>query len=270
MDKKNTLLLTVIAIATLLVAVVGATFAYFSAQTGNNATADVNVTTSTVDSTTITKFPELTLQATQQNFGQGMGSLYAESEGSITFTANSDKDSEYCYKVDLTIESNNFEYSLSADKPELIFTISKQSASGALTEYSVTTLGRNTATAAYKEKVLGETTNLCKYNGNPTTQSNETCDSSKALNGYDITTIKTGTIEIPNGPTVSGTTDNDYIHKISASKGASTTDKWVARVTFANYDEDQQKNAQLSAEDTTHGKTLSAKVNFTPTPCAAS
>lgn len=30
MEKKNTLLLTVIAIATLLVAVVGATFAYFA------------------------------------------------------------------------------------------------------------------------------------------------------------------------------------------------------------------------------------------------
>lgn len=39
MDKKNTMLLTVIAIATLLVAVVGATFAYFSVTASNNATA---------------------------------------------------------------------------------------------------------------------------------------------------------------------------------------------------------------------------------------
>ena len=39
MDKKNTMLLTVIAIATLLVAVVGATFAYFSVTATNNATA---------------------------------------------------------------------------------------------------------------------------------------------------------------------------------------------------------------------------------------
>ena len=31
MEKKNTILLTVIAVATLLVAVVGATFAYFTA-----------------------------------------------------------------------------------------------------------------------------------------------------------------------------------------------------------------------------------------------
>lgn len=46
MEKKNTLLLTVIAVATLLVAVVGATFAYFGSfdvQTTNKA--GVNVTT---------------------------------------------------------------------------------------------------------------------------------------------------------------------------------------------------------------------------------
>lgn len=43
MEKKNTILLTVIAIATLLVAVVGATFAYFTATV--NTTNDANVTT---------------------------------------------------------------------------------------------------------------------------------------------------------------------------------------------------------------------------------
>ena len=46
MEKKNTLLLTVIAVATLLVAVVGATFAYFGSFTANaNANAAINVQT---------------------------------------------------------------------------------------------------------------------------------------------------------------------------------------------------------------------------------
>ncbi len=39
MEKKNTMLLTVIAVATLLVAVVGATFAYFSLTVDNQSTA---------------------------------------------------------------------------------------------------------------------------------------------------------------------------------------------------------------------------------------
>lgn len=48
MEKKNTVLLTVIAVATLLVAVVGATFAYFTATTtptGNTGTVDTSTTT---------------------------------------------------------------------------------------------------------------------------------------------------------------------------------------------------------------------------------
>ena len=48
MEKKNTLLLTVIAVATLLVAVVGATFAYFgSFDTNITNAANINVTTET-------------------------------------------------------------------------------------------------------------------------------------------------------------------------------------------------------------------------------
>lgn len=41
MEKKNTVLLTVIAIATLLVAVVGATFAYFASNSSNNTATTI-------------------------------------------------------------------------------------------------------------------------------------------------------------------------------------------------------------------------------------
>ncbi len=54
MDKKNTLLLTVIAIATLLVAVVGATFAYFTASSGASELSNVSVQTRSVDVTSTT------------------------------------------------------------------------------------------------------------------------------------------------------------------------------------------------------------------------
>lgn len=45
MEKKNTILLTVIAVATLLVAVVGASFAFFAVQETNNADVEVETTT---------------------------------------------------------------------------------------------------------------------------------------------------------------------------------------------------------------------------------
>ena len=46
MEKKNVIFLSVIAVATLLTAVIGTTFAYFTATiTGNETSKNVNVTT---------------------------------------------------------------------------------------------------------------------------------------------------------------------------------------------------------------------------------
>lgn len=59
MDKKNTMLLTVIAVATLLVAVVGATFAYFSlTTTGNGGTTTVT--------SNVGKLPTITVNGSKE------------------------------------------------------------------------------------------------------------------------------------------------------------------------------------------------------------
>lgn len=52
MEKRNTLLLTVIAIATLLVAVAGATFAYFASEANTDAVLPVTATTGQMASLT--------------------------------------------------------------------------------------------------------------------------------------------------------------------------------------------------------------------------
>lgn len=58
MERKNTILLTVIAVATLLVAVVGATFAYFTATTTSSGTGDTATgTTATVNNVTLNTSP---------------------------------------------------------------------------------------------------------------------------------------------------------------------------------------------------------------------
>ena len=54
MERKNTMLLTVIAVATLLVAVVGATFAYFTATSKGENSTEIKVTTDSLNSTTST------------------------------------------------------------------------------------------------------------------------------------------------------------------------------------------------------------------------
>ena len=48
-NEKKVLVLSIIGIITLIIAVVGATYAYFQAQGGGSSNTDVNVITSTTD-----------------------------------------------------------------------------------------------------------------------------------------------------------------------------------------------------------------------------
>ncbi len=72
MERKNTLLLTVIAIATLLVAVVGATFAYFATQLSQESNG-LNVTTTTEAATAVflASGQDLTLLVEGSNMQRG-------------------------------------------------------------------------------------------------------------------------------------------------------------------------------------------------------
>ena len=75
MEKKNTLLLTVIAVATLLVAVVGATFAYFgSFSVETNEKAGVNVNTSASKASAfVTSSANIDLQVAAAEMVKGTG-----------------------------------------------------------------------------------------------------------------------------------------------------------------------------------------------------
>ena len=90
MEKKNTLLLTVIAVATLLVAVVGATFAYFgSFQATVNDKAAVNVHTGTVEASTfITTGGTLSLNVPGSDMIKGTGVATEVGIGNKTGSAN--------------------------------------------------------------------------------------------------------------------------------------------------------------------------------------
>ena len=79
MEKKNTLLLTVIAVATLLVAVVGATFAYFGSFTTTvDNKAGVNVTTEAAKSSTfLTEAAQLKLNVAGAEMLKGEGAATA-------------------------------------------------------------------------------------------------------------------------------------------------------------------------------------------------
>ena len=123
-NKKQALILSIIAVATLIALVVGATYAYFKAQGGTGSSTEVKVTTYTTDMLTFTTGSAISLYADQSSFGQEKGSLSGETFAKATLVANN-KTNEATdnYYVYFNIENNTFKYTLGEDKPELILTV---------------------------------------------------------------------------------------------------------------------------------------------------
>ena len=123
-SKKQALILSIVAVVTLIALVVGATYAYFKTQGGTGKSTDVKVTTYTTDMLTFTTGSAISLYADQSSFGQEKGSLSGETFAKATLVANN-KTNEATdnYYVYFNIENNTFKYTLGNDKPELILTV---------------------------------------------------------------------------------------------------------------------------------------------------
>lgn len=103
-NKRNTVLLTVIGIATLLVAIVGATFAYFTAKTtSSGSAASGKVTTADIGGATVT-FAGEDSKFELLDYPGGLG-VYGSS-ATISKT-KSDDNNNYQVTYDLQIQYNN-------------------------------------------------------------------------------------------------------------------------------------------------------------------
>lgn len=296
MDKKNTLLLTVIAIATLLVAVVGATFAYFTAQNSKPEKTDFKVTTETTNSSTIRVGNAINIKANDLNFADQnsseaayVGSQKGVTNASVSFAASSSasESQKFCYTVSLNIadkgsegldkytdgrKSNNIEYSTAnkESKPELVFVIKKAAKQDGYTESyqggSYTNYdGTNKITdldGKYNAEVLTET-KVCLNDATSNEENqyvNGACDEHATIAGWDITG-KTGEIKIPKLTTdddASANQNNDYVHMLNVSKGTTLTDYWQAEIILVNHNFDQNQNT---------GKEVTGTLTFTPVSC---
>ena len=128
MNNKKGLILTIIALLTLTIFVVGATYAYFSAQGGASTSADIKVTTSTTDLLTFNVGSDINIYADQTTFGQNKTSLNGTTTATATLTANnSTNNTTMNYYIYLNIANNNFIYTQNTTTPELILTINDSS-----------------------------------------------------------------------------------------------------------------------------------------------
>lgn len=135
--KSNVVLLTVIAIVTMLVVVIGATFAYLASQVEGKGNSNINVTTNvSSDLFLIDAGTPIELVANTENFGKDQAvagkDLSDNSFGSITFTTGNEAESTRKYKIDLNITQNDMEYTSGTcyEKRETV-DVSKEECTGA-------------------------------------------------------------------------------------------------------------------------------------------
>ena len=122
-SKKNTILIA-IGLVTLLIVIIGATYAYFTAQGGGSNNTNVDVTTGTTDLLSFSFGDEIYISANETNFGQGMENLSDSTTATAILRANNATNSATAtYNVYLIIEANDFEYTTDNQTPELLLNV---------------------------------------------------------------------------------------------------------------------------------------------------
>ncbi len=153
MENRKTKIISVVAVVALALTVITATYAYFQAQVGDPAVADIKVNANTVDTFTFSSGSAISFSINQDNFASGKGNQTGSTYASATLTANNKTntatDHYYLY---LNIENNTFTYSINESTPEIIMTVTDSSG----TEVTdISTLNHVIVTGANGDQVSG-------------------------------------------------------------------------------------------------------------------
>ena len=153
MEKKKPKIISVVAVVALLLVVITATYAYFQAQVGDPAVADIKVNANTVDTFTFSNGNAISFSINQDNFASGKGNQTGSTYASAMLTANNKTNTatEHYYLY-LNIENNTFTYSINESTPEIIMTVT-DSAGNEVTDIS--TLNHVIVTGANRAQVSG-------------------------------------------------------------------------------------------------------------------
>jgi len=123
-NKKQAIILSVIASIALLVLIVGATYAYFQASGGTGTNADVKVTTYTTDVFNFEVGNDISIYADATSFASGKGNAVGSTFAKAILSANNKTNTatKYYYLY-LNISKNTFTYTQNEDTPEILLTI---------------------------------------------------------------------------------------------------------------------------------------------------
>ncbi len=226
MQNKKQIILSIIAIVTLAILVIGASFAYFAAQGNTSAQTSATVKTYTVDVFSFETGDPISFSLNQENFASGKGNQTGSTFAKAILTANNKTNTATDhYNLYLNISKNTFTYTQNENTPEILLTITD----GTNPVTNITSL-------TYKTVTDGK--------GN-------------SISGYDITN-KTGLITLFSNreiTTTSTKTENWNITVTFINYNANQSKN--AGNTFSGKMLIQKEEYELTLADICNGKTLS-------------
>ena len=152
-NKKQAIILSVVASIALLVLIVGATYAYFQASGGTGTNTDVRVTTYTTDVFNFEVGNDISVYADATSFASGKGNAVGNTFAKAILTANNKTNtSTEHYYLYLNISNNTFLYTQNENTPELLLTI-KDAGGNAVTD--ITSLAYKTVTDGKGASISG-------------------------------------------------------------------------------------------------------------------
>ena len=152
-NKKQAIILSVVAIVALLSLILGATYAYFQASGNIGSSTNVNVTTYTSDLLTFEIGDDIAVYANQTSFASGKGNATGSTYAKATLVANNKtNEATKNYYVYLNISENTFTYTQNESTPELLLTI-KDTSGNEIT--SITGLTHKTVTDGKGASISG-------------------------------------------------------------------------------------------------------------------
>ena len=152
-NKKQAIILSVVAIVALLSLILGATYAYFQASGNSGSSTNVNVTTYTSDLLTFEIGDDIAVYADQTSFASGKGNATGSTYAKATLVANNKtNEATKNYYVYLNISENTFTYTQNESTPELLLTI-KDTSGNEIT--SITSLTHKTVTDGKGASISG-------------------------------------------------------------------------------------------------------------------
>ena len=124
MQNKKQIILSIIAIVTLAILVIGASFAYFAAQGNTSAQTSATVKTYTVDVFSFETGAPISFSLNQDNFASGKGNQTGSTFAKAILTANNKTNTATDhYNLYLNISENTFTYTQNENTPEILLTI---------------------------------------------------------------------------------------------------------------------------------------------------